>query len=426
MQWFDIFQDNNNKSRRWDWHVVVFFLNVFLVVYGYSLRGGAFQAVKAFRTVLVVVSLLALFFGQGRVKYLLNNQKNWVLWVFIGLNLAVVPFSVEFFRSLERLLAWLPFLIYTNYFIFYLFTHYSKDEALIKLLQVFNLAYAYPVAIMFVNGVVFQAQNIYGENVGWYKANVLGWASTLFLLTGFDLYANRPMAVWLRNLFFGIAVFTLWGVVLTGSRSSYIGLAAAGGILVWRSNRISIQLKTAVLLCLFCFGYYIINSPDSVINLRAQYATMTQQKGEVRLELAQKAFELLLKFPGLIFTGFGFDNFRTGLETYGGIQTELASHNSYLELLFSSGLFVFLFFVIFMAFNALYKYVVFDSQRFVFLPMLLIIPYFESNLNAGQFLFFPWMTFLFYYVHVTSKQISLPSNPKNETTPVSNKNSVDG
>jgi hypothetical protein len=34
----------------------------------------------------------------------------------------------------------------------------------------------------------------------------------------------------------------------------------------------------------------------------------------------------------------------------------------------------------------------------------MIIPFFESNLNAGQFLFFPWMTFLFYYLHVQSGQ----------------------
>ena len=413
MQWNDIFQDRS-ANRHWDWHVAIFFLNVFLVVYGYSLREEAFQAIKAFRTVLVMLSLGALFFQQGG-RFVFDKYKNWVLWVFIILNVLVLPFSVNFFRSLERLAAWLPFLIYANYFVVYLFTQYTKDEAQIKLLQVFNLAYFYPVAVLFFYGVVFSTENIYGQNIGMYKANVLGWACGIFVLTGFDLYANRPMANWLRNVFFVVAILTLWGIVLTGSRSTYIGLAAGALVLVVRSGRISVQLKIGVTLCILAFAYYIINSADSVVNLRAQYADIRQQKGEIRFELAQKAINLLLEHPGLIFTGFGFDNFRAGLETYGGIKTDLASHNSYLELLFGSGLFVFLFFMIFFAINALRKYVIFDSPQFVFMPMLLIVPYFESNLNAGQFLFFPWMTFLFYYVHVTSSQRQVVDAPQKPT-----------
>ncbi len=410
MQWNNIFQDRTT-SRRWDWHLVVFFLNVFLVVYGYSQREAAFQAIKAFRTVLVVGSLGGLFLDDT-TKFVFNKHKNWVLWTLVGLNLVVLPFSVDFFKSLGRLAAWLPFLIYTNYFIVYIFTQYTKDEAQIKLLQIFNLAYFYPVAVLFFYGVVFQTENIYGQNIGMYKANVLGWACGFFILTGFDLYANRPMPAWLRNAFFGVAGLTLWGIVLTGSRSTYLALGAAALVLALRSNRISTQLKIGITLCLLAFAYYIIVSPDSVINLRSQYAEIRQQKGEIRFELAQKAIQILWDYPSVFFTGFGFDNFRAGLATYGGIKTDLASHNSYLELLFGSGAFTFLFFIIFLVINALQKYVVFDSRRFVFMPMLFIVPYFESNLNAGQFLFFPWMTFLFYYVHATSSQWPVRSNAK--------------
>jgi O-Antigen ligase len=403
MNWFGIFSDQKAR-RQWDWHLVIFFLNVFLVVYGYNVRGPGFQVLKAFRTVLVMFSLASLFLLHGQVKYVFSEKKSWILWVFILINLLVVPFSVDFMWSLERLLAWLPFLIYTNYFIVYLFTQYNKDEAKIKLLQIFNLAYLFPVFLLFSAGIVFQTTNIYGQNVGWYKANVLGWACTLFVLTGFDLYVNRPTPVWLRNLFFVVAVLCLWGVVLTGSRSSYVALVAAAMVLVLRSKRISFKLKVGITICLVGFASYILLSPDSVVNLRAKYADIRNQKGEIRLQLAQKATDALLKHPGLIFTGFGFDNFRAGLKAYGGVKTDLASHNSYLELFFSGGIFNFLFFIVFLVYNAIVKYIRFDSRRFVFVPMILIIPYFETNLNAGQFLFFPWMTFLFYYAHITSFQ----------------------
>jgi hypothetical protein len=419
MYWKQIFNERND-SPHWDWHVVMYFINVFLVVFGYSLRGGAFQAVKAFRTALVVVALLALMLTTKQVKFYFHRHKNWVLWVFVGLILLVAPFSVNLFWSAGRLGAWLPFLIYSNYFVVHLFSNYTKDEALFKLLQIFNLVYAYPLGVMIFYGVVFQTENIYGQDIGSFKANVLGWACTVFVLTGFDLYANRPMSVWLRYTFFGVAFLALWGIVLTGSRSSYLSLAAATMVLVVRNQRISVYLKLFVGLCIVAFAYYIITSPDSVVNLRAQYADIRQQRGEIRFKLADQAFGAMLKNPHLLFTGFGFDNFREGLERYAGIRTELASHNSYLEVFFSSGVLVFLFFMAFMVGNALLKYSRFDSRLFVFFPMPMIVPYFESNLNAGQFLFFPWMTFMFFYVHVSSVQQPLKeSKPKEKSDELS-------
>jgi len=403
MQWRRIFRNR----EFWDWHLVMYFLNTFLVVYGYGLRGEAFQAAKLFRTGLVVMSLLGILIAQGKIKYIFSQKKNWALYGFVGLNVIVLPFSVDVFRSFERITAWIPFLIYTNYFVVYLFKHYSKDEAKIKLLQIFSLAYFYPVAMMLVTGVAFQAENVYGQYVGAYKANVIGWSCTLFIVASFDLYANLPMKKWTKYLFFGVAFLTLWGIVLTGSRSSYAGLALSSAILIARNKRISVYLKAGALTCILAFAYYIVMSPDSVVNLRSKYAGIRHQRGEIRFQLAQKAFEVFTNDPSVLLTGFGFDNFRAGLEVYAKVRTELASHNSYLEILFSGGLLSFLFFMIFYAVNAFWVYFRYDSQYFVFLPSLMIIPYFESNLNAGQFLFFPWMTVLFYYIHVRSLQIPI-------------------
>jgi O-Antigen ligase len=406
MNWSGVFSDQKGR-RQWDWHVVLFFLNVFLVVYGYNLRGADFQVIKVFRTVLVSISLGGLFLLHGPVKYGFEEAKNWVLWVFLLICFLVTPFSINFFWSLERLFAWIPFIVYVNYFIIYLFTKYDKDEAKIKLLQVFGIAYVFPVSLLFYYGIVFGTENIYGQNVGLYKANVVGWACTIFLITSFDLYSNLPMSRWLRNLFFGVSIFVLWGIVLTGSRSSYISLAAVAAVLVLRSSLISKQLKLVVLICICGFGYYIITSPDSVINLRAQYADIRNQRTQIRFDLMQSGFKAFSSNPTLFFTGFGFDNFREGLLRYAGVKTELASHNSYLEIFFGTGVISFVFFLIFMVANAILKFVRFDSRQYTFLPALLIIPYFESNLNAGQFLFFPWMTMMFYYVHVTSLQVPL-------------------
>lgn len=405
-----IFQNRNNQNR-WDWHLFLYFLNVFLIVYGYGLRDQMFQAVKMARIGIVSLSLIGLLFVLSQGNFQFDKRKNWIVYVFLLLNVIVLPFSVDFTRSLGRIAAWIPFIIYTNYFVVYLFTRYTKDEAKIKLLQVFNLAYFYPVTLMFALGIMFQTENIYGQTIGSYRTNVLGWACAFFILTGFDLYANLSIPKWMRVLFFITVLFSLWGIVLTGSRSSYASLALGTIVLVARSNRVSKGLKIGISICIIGFAYYIIDSPDSVVNLRAGYAEIRQQRGEVRFKLAETATNAFLDNPILLFTGFGFDGFQKGLKYYAGVKTDLAPHNSYLEIFFSSGILAFIFFMFFFAGNALWKYLLFDSQYFVFFPMLLLVPYFESNLNAGQFLFFPWMTILFYYIHVSSLQFPMSQKP---------------
>jgi len=406
MRWLDIFQ-NRNKQSRWDWHLFLYFLNVFLIVYGYGLRDQIFLAVKMLRMGIVSASLIGLLFALPQGIFRFDKRKNWVVYGFLLLNIVVLPFSVDFVRSIERIAAWIPFLIYTNYFVVYLFTRYTKDEAKIKLLQVYSLAYFYPVALMFAYGIMFQTENIYGQTIGSYRTNVLGWACAFFILTSFDLYANYPIPKWMRILFFIAVLLSLWGIVLTGSRSSYASLALGTMVLVLRSNQVSRGLKVAASIFILGFAYYIINSADSVVNLRASYADIRHQRGEIRFKLAETATNTFLDNPLLLITGFGFDGFQKGLKYYAGVKTDLAPHNSYLEIFFSSGILAFLFFMVFFAGNAVWKYLRFDSQHFVFFPMLLIVPYFESNLNAGQFLFFPWMTILFYYIHVSSLQFRI-------------------
>ncbi|MEZ4903996.1 MAG: O-antigen ligase family protein [Spirosomataceae bacterium] len=218
------------------------------------------------------------------------------LWLLL-LNIIVLPFSIDVTRSIGRIAAWVPFVIYTNYFVVYLFTRYTKDEAKLKLLQVFCLSYFYPVALMFAYGIMFQTENIYGLTIGSYRTNVLGWACAFFILTGFDLYANYPIPKWLRLLFLITVIFSLWGVVLTGSRSSYASLALGAMVLVLRSNRVSKGLKIAAGLCILGFAYYIVNSADSVVNLRASYAEIRQQRGEIRFKLAETATNTFLDNP---------------------------------------------------------------------------------------------------------------------------------
>ncbi len=398
-----VFKDE--ESKKVDWMVVLFFLNAFLVVYGYSLRGALFQLIKFGRLGLVIISIITLFATKGGTKYVFSSHKNWVLWIFLLLNLYVLAFSVNFTKSVERILSWIPFMVYINYFITYLFRRYEKTEARMKLIRLFLLAYVFPLIIFFIYANPLVSRNIYGKSIGGYKSNVLGWSGLVFFILAIDWLINANPGGLLKKLLIGGIVFSVLALMSTGSRSSYLSMAISVMILVINSKRISLSVKGLISIFIAGVTFYTLNDPTSAINQRIEKSETQLKKGEVRFQMAQIAFEAMVENPTLLITGFGYDNFREGISVYKGVDLDLPSHNSYLELFITTGFFSFTFFLIFIVLNAIIKYILFDVRRFIFLPTFIIIPFFESNLNAGQFLFFPWMTFMFFYVHATSPQI---------------------
>ena len=89
-------------------------------------------------------------------------------------------------------------------------------------------------------------------------------------------------------------------------------------------------------------------------------------------------------------TGIGVFNY----SLIHGKTNVLTYHNSYWEILFGLGLPLFFAFLSFMVFRPLYRFIKFYSKYTLLFIPLLIIPYFESNLTAGQCLFFPWFTYM--------------------------------
>ncbi len=386
-------------------------------MFGYSLRDTPFQVVKGLRSVLVVLSLVGLFAAPGPGRYLFRSHKNWVLWVFILINLLVLAFSVNFLKSLGRIAAWLPFLVYLNYFISYLLRNYSREAARIRLFQLYSLVYLFPLLVMGVYANPIFNRNVYGFDIWGFKANALGWAGIAFFVLAVDLLMNANPPPRYKYFLIGGALFAVLALSATGSRSSYLCLAVSMVTLVVNSRRMHFLLKVLATVLIAGITAYLLGDPGSALNQRIQKSEQQLQQGESRLQMAQVALETMLDNPELLFTGFGYDNFREGIARYRGVEIDLPSHNSYLELFITTGFFSFVFFLVFMVLNALVRYLLFDVRRFIFLPTFLIIPFFESNLNAGQFLFFPWMTFLFFYVHAGARQYPLPAREGVEAGP---------
>jgi O-antigen ligase len=244
-------------------------------------------------------------------------------------------------------------------------------------------------------------------NIGGFKTNTFGWAGVVAFVTSIDILTNVNSGKIYNKVLIFASLLAVYLIFISGSRSSYLCLAISILIIIINSNKVRFAYKILISLFIVGISFYMIQNENSAINKRIKKTEAQIEKGESRFTMAETALETMNENPYLLITGFGFDNFREGIFYYKQIRFKLPSHNSYLELFTTTGGISFIFFFVFFILNALVKYIKYDIRKFIYLPPLLIIPFFESNLNAGQYLFFPWMTFLFYYIHSGSTQISI-------------------
>jgi O-antigen ligase len=75
-------------------------------------------------------------------------------------------------------------------------------------------------------------------------------------------------------------------------------------------------------------------------------------------------------------------------------------HNSYAEVLFGSGVIVFVIFFFYYLIQPFVFFVRYVQKHYVSFFPIFIYPFFESNLTSGQFIYWPWMSgvILLYFI----------------------------
>ena len=136
----------------------------------------------------------------------------------------------------------------------------------------------------------------------------------------------------------------------------------------------------------------MINSETSTIEL--------YHEQEYRIVVLYWLIDYYNSHKSLWFTGIGFYQLGDLLESKGvlSIGDFKASgniHNSYLQFLFENGIFTFSAFMFLFIIPSIYNFIRSNKIFYVFIPAI-IIPYFENNLNVGQFLFFPFVLCFIY------------------------------
>jgi hypothetical protein len=401
------------QKKKIDYHIVLLFINVALVVIGYGLANptgfASVLPMMILRIIVLGISLVYLFNSQKHYNYLFKGTSSWIMWVFLALNIYVLPFSTNLLFSFNKFVNIVPYFFYLNYLIIYFNRVYHKQSTLNLLLNIFNIVYALPIISYILFGGSVQEEDIYGKVIGGFVSNHYGWTSAIFLATSLDLIKNNTSVSSIRKA--GILLFTILAfyiLIISGSRSSYLTFVLSFLLFILRSKNTSIAIK---IIISFISLYVIISlygDKDSALNKRVEKTETQLEKGDARTISRRLGFETMLEYPHTIATGFGFFAFREAIVILNPkVSKVVGLHNSYLELLFGSGLFIFVFFLIFFVGKTVWNFAFHHSARYTFLPPLMLIPFFENNFNPGQFLFFPWIAIMFYYIHFNERQIKI-------------------
>jgi O-antigen ligase len=271
-----------------------------------------------------------------------------------------------------------------------LLVEFPTKLVLDEVLNIINWVYAIPIASFFFTGGSLSDTNIYyisSENESTlFVSNHYGWSASLFLVTAIDLLTNRPIPIYRKGLLIVGSVVAMYLVLISGNRTSWLSLSVVGLVFIFRYQLVGVTKKALLLAIPVMLINYLILDPKSALNNRLQKTEVQQKKGEPRASRAAISIQYFNEYPALWMTGLGLFN-QSKIKSITGNPSY---HNSYLDILFGTGIFGFIFFVYLLLFIPLITYLRFFASKYLFLFPVIIIPFFESNLTGGQFLFFPW------------------------------------
>lgn len=379
-----------------DKHILLFFLNVIFVIVGYGINTYTQQAflgpMKALRAGLIGAGLgLLLIHFINKTKDAKDYDFNFLILAFLIFTGVFGSYNLSF--AINRVITFIFPFIYLSLFFAYIKKNYSTYQTGYFLSSTFQWAYLLPIIILvlFERGALGSTD--ISKNVGIFVKNHYGWATCLFLLVSADLLANYELPFWRKTMTFLIIPIAVFVLMASGSRSAWVSTLLTGVVLLLRWERISITPKIGLITVTVFAASYFLADTNSAFYARwdkTERQLERQGKESGRILWATSAYNQFQAAPTQWLTGRGLFDYK-GLIHTGGY------HNSYLEILFGCGIFVFAYFLYLFVFRPAYFYFKYYSKHFLTFFPLLIIPFFESNLTGGQFLFFPWFSYMMFY-----------------------------
>lgn len=369
------------------------------MVVGYAMAVATGTAsvgpMKIFRTIVLLGSFFFVL-TQGTTVSSFTSIKNKKL--IIALCLITPAFTIiskDIVSSLSRTMTFIIPLLYIWISINLLLYRYGQKEVLDLLSRMIMIIYAIPMLSYIVFDGDFSGQSIYGESDGQvFVSNHFGWSAALFLISNFHVSLNRSKKRLLTTtvlvLFIILAVYLL---IVSGNRSSWLSTALSLIFILFYYKGVPFYQKFLIVISpIILFSYLISQKNDAVLFVIERTERKAKSGDEGRLERLDIIIKRVSASPSLYLTGVGMFNYDAFLKEGEGIDNY---HNSYFELLFGVGIPLFILYMLFMLYEPIKQFIKRVSKYDLLLIPLIIIPFFESNLTSGQFLFFPWFSYVF-------------------------------
>lgn len=368
-------------------------INAFLVIFGYAIAVYTQLESVTFMKYVKSFFLILSIFGLIRNLQLNKNPIPSPTFIYI-LIFSFWVFLMSFFSenitySISISMNFLVPFLYVYVAMHNLLNKFSSVDLLKAFLRTFNLIYAMPVLLFLITGAGLSKTNIYGEGGKegqFFVSNQYGWACSMFIISSIDLWLNTKLSTRYKLFIVPTIIVALYLALISGNRASWLAIGLGLLIFILRLKNIRSDFKVilAVIPILVIIWFYQL--PDSALVTRLNETETQLERGEARFNTAKLAISEFNEQKYLWITGAGMFNYEKiihgdGLGDY---------HNSYLEVLFGGGIVLFLMFLNFMLFRPLYYYVKYYSKYFLIITPILVIPFFESNITGGQFLFYPW------------------------------------
>ena len=372
------------------------FLNALFVIVGYALAnstgGGSIGIVRVFKNIFLFISLVYLivtnkvtnpghFFDRGFVPIIFGIL---VFYVSIGAS--------EFGQTFNQISTFFIPFIYIYLSLSYLISNFGIQILLKGLHYSLLIIYCIPLISYIFSGGKISQTNIYGSGGDGqlFASNNYGWSATLYILSFLFVWKDiklKKISKILFGVFLPIAIILFF---TSANRASWLSMSVVMIPFFFSYKAMHLKYKVALILLVLGFISILLAIPDSSINYARNKSQMQENKGEERFRIAEMMYDHIDEDPTLWITGVGFFN-KEILKNKSNIT---GYHNSYYEILFGGGIPLFLVFLSFMFFTPLIRFIKYYYKYTLLLPALMILPFFESDISAGQFLFFPWFTFM--------------------------------
>ena len=375
-------------------------LNMLLVLLGYAAAYAFGEAVvgpfKFIKSAILLISILYLIKTYPRqfIGYPILRQQLVLFMVLLFLISPLLSDDIQY--SMSRTLTFVVPFLYVFFCIKYLILRFGYSNTWKGFTSAVNWVYVVPLLTFLIAGASFELTDIYGktDEAGLiFVSNHFGWSSAIFLLTSIDLLNNKLTRRYRKLLIYFFCLLSIYLLYISGSRSSLLSVAMAFVVFLFFNTQLHLFYKTAVIILIIYLGGNFLKEEESAVNKRYNLTLEQLEEGEAREMMMDAAINIFNKDQSLWIFGSGLFNY----EIYGDKMLLDNYHNSYFEVLFGGGVFVFMVFLILFVYRPLRNYVAYYHKYSLIIFPIMIIPFFESNLTGGQFLFFPWFGYTLLY-----------------------------